>query len=191
MPVLATPAQINLIHKLVAERANLYAALGEVTASDAISGWDVVAAIDGMTKAQASKSISAMLDTNKSMKLQVQATRPAQAAVTALEPGMYRVDGNIYKVQKARNGAHMYAKLLTLIDTGSTKDDGSIVYRGSFEFAPGMMRVLRAEHRMTLAQAQEFGSNYSTCCNCGRTLSAAQSVAEGIGPICSSRFLSD
>ena len=91
-----------------------------------------------------------------------------------LEDGMYQKDGRIIKVQHAVHGSgHQYAKELI---------------EGHFEYAPGVMKGLRAEDRMTLEQAMEYGKLYGQCCVCGRTLTNEVSIAAGIGPICLSRL---
>lgn len=101
-------------------------------------------------------------------------------AATELEDGMYVLDGVIYKVQHAVHGSgRQYAKRLVPNSPGE---------RASFEYAPGMVRKLRPEHRMTMEQAKEFGALYGTCCQCGRVLTNEDSIEAGIGPICASKL---
>lgn len=101
-------------------------------------------------------------------------------AATELEDGMYVLDGVIYKVQHAVHGSgRQYAKRLVPNSPGE---------RASFEYAPGMIRKLRPEHRMTMEQAKEFGALYGTCCQCGRVLTNEDSIEAGIGPICASKL---
>lgn len=107
-----------------------------------------------------------------------------------LEAGMYKVDGTIYKVQKAVHGSgNMYAKKLVYFDENGyeakTAGDGG---GWSFEYAKGAMRFIKPEHKMTLEQAKEFGALYGTCCVCGRTLTNEDSIEAGIGPVCASKF---
>jgi hypothetical protein len=89
----------------------------------------------------------------------------------AVGEGLYRMDGVIYKVQRAlaSGNGHLYAKVLK---------------QGHFSYAPGALRKLRDEHKMSLAEAQEFGKLYGQCCVCGRTLTDERSIADGIGPVC-------
>ncbi len=88
--------------------------------------------------------------------------------------GMYRMNGRIFKVQRAIHGSgHLYAKELT---------------ENGFEFASGMVRHLNSTHKMTLAQAKEYGALYGTCCACGIALTDERSIAAGIGPICATKF---
>lgn len=113
--------------------------------------------------------------------------RPAQAGSAAfdsntLESGIYLLGEEIYKVQKAVHGSgNMYAKRLVISYYAEGKT-------GNFEYAPGTVRKLRPEHKMSLDQAKEFGALYGVCCRCGRTLTDEESIANGIGPICASKF---
>lgn len=99
---------------------------------------------------------------------------PDVASAEDLEIGMYRVDGEIFKVQRAVHGSgHLYAKRLT--------EDG-------FEYATGAIRKIKASDRMTLDEAKEYGRLTNTCCQCGRTLTDETSIAEGIGPVCAGKI---
>ena len=83
---------------------------------------------------------------------------------------MYRRNETIYKVQKAVHGSgHLYAK--------SFSPEG-------FEYAPGAIKTLAAEDRLTVEQAKEYGALYGTCIVCGRTLTDEKSIEAGIGPVC-------
>ena len=100
--------------------------------------------------------------------------------VVEIEDGMYILDGVVYKVQHAVHGSgRQYAKRLVA---------GSPGERASFEYAPGVIRKLRPEHRMTMDQAKEWGALYGTCCQCGRVLTNEDSIEAGIGPICASKL---
>lgn len=106
--------------------------------------------------------------------------RKAQPVVE-IEDGMYVLDGTIYKVQHAVHGSgRQYAKRLV-----PPAQEGD---RATFEYAPGVVRKLRPEHRMTMDQAREFGALYGTCCQCGRVLTNEDSIEAGIGPICASKL---
>jgi hypothetical protein len=115
--------------------------------------------------------------------------QPAPAPEVSLE-GMHRVGEEIYKVQRAVHGSgHLYAKRLTKTEFkfdmqhGKTSDDG-----WKFEYAPGAMRLLSTDTKMTLEQAKEWGALYGTCCVCGRTLTNEESIEAGIGPVCAGKF---
>lgn len=97
------------------------------------------------------------------------------------EDGMYRTaDGVIWKVQEAVHGSgRLYAKQL-VFEEGDTK--------GRFVYIQGGIYKLRAEERMSMEEAAEFGKLYGFCCVCGRTLTNEDSIEAGIGPICAERF---
>jgi hypothetical protein len=99
--------------------------------------------------------------------------------VAERQDGMYLKDGVVFKVQYNLSKTGLYAKRLVQDGHGEAHFDyaGSLAKNG-----------LKAEHRMTLAQAKEYGSLYGTCCNCGRTLTDEDSIAAGIGPICAKKF---
>lgn len=111
--------------------------------------------------------------------LPVALREPARSPGLVTEDGMYRTaDGTIWKVQRAVNGSgHLYAKRLVV-------EDGS----GSFVYEPGAIRRLSPDNRMTLEEAKAFGQLYGVCCQCGRTLTDEQSIADGIGKVCAGRL---
>jgi hypothetical protein len=95
--------------------------------------------------------------------------------------GMYlHPDGTVYKVQKAVHGSgRLYAKRLVVPD-----DLGE---PAEFEIEHGGILRLTPEMKMSLEQAQAFGSLYGVCCVCARVLTDETSIAEGIGPVCKSK----
>lgn len=94
-----------------------------------------------------------------------------------VEDGYYAdMTGDIFKVQESQTSGRLYAKLLVV-------EDGS----GRWEYTPGALRNLYAEDRLSEEQAREFGRLYGVCCICGRTLTNEESIAAGIGPICSGK----
>lgn len=119
-----------------------------------------------------------------------------------LEDGMYRMGGTIFKVQHAVHGSgRQYAKKLVghRYCEGHESTDGPVTYcngdcrpetetEWKFEMAPGMIRRLRPEHKMSLADAKKFGALHGTCCVCGRTLTDEVSIEAGIGPVCAQKF---
>lgn len=91
------------------------------------------------------------------------------------EEGMYRnAEGDIFRVQKARETGNLYAKRLDVL-------------AGGFEYVQGAIRLIKPSDRMTLDEAKAFGVEYGICCVCGAFLTNAVSVAEGIGPVCGGR----
>jgi hypothetical protein len=101
--------------------------------------------------------------------------------------GMYRKDGQIYKVQRAVHGSgNLYAKRLVALDEPVVMKTKTKTHE--FEYAPGMVRRLTAEDKMSLEEAKEWGALYGSCCVCGATLTDERSIANGIGPVCGSKF---
>lgn len=98
---------------------------------------------------------------------------PKAGAVVAV--GMYQTqDGAIYRVQASRESGNLYAKRLNLA--------------GGFDYEMGAIRNLKSTDKMTLEVAKTFGMETGLCCVCGAFLTDPKSVAQGIGPVCSSRF---
>lgn len=113
--------------------------------------------------------------------------RNAPAPQPVTEPGMYRrPDGTIARVQRSRQSPdgrrRLYAKLLVTY----TDPDGS--QRAAYEYNPGLINRLSPADRMTPEQAQAYGRETGSCCVCARTLTNPDSIAAGIGPICSGRL---
>lgn len=99
--------------------------------------------------------------------------RKAFNSTPELDEGMYKVGDDIFKVYFTQAG-HIATKQLT--------EDG-FEYTGRKPLA-----VIKPEHRMTLDEAKEYGKVTGTCCNCGRLLTNEESIANGIGPICATKF---
>ncbi|AHN84056.1 hypothetical protein GJ25_gp045 [Mycobacterium phage Hawkeye] len=111
-----------------------------------------------------------------------------------LEAGMYKVDDTFYKVQKAVHGSgKMYAKKASIIGVDGNGVPVSIGaadphhFEVSFAYAPGAIKDIRPDHKLSYEDAKEFGVLYGTCVCCGRTLTDELSIALGIGPICGGR----
>lgn len=83
-------------------------------------------------------------------------------------------DGTIVRLKESRQG-RLYA--LTL-DTESRK----------WEYAPGIVRNVKAEYVMTAEQAKDFGDTYAWCVRCSAELTNPESIARGVGPICAQYF---
>lgn len=164
------PAWANLF-KLVAEYVGIAAVNGNEP-----QAINVLLVADGhapLIQSDASKFITGLLEANH---------KTSQRRKPATEAGMYRHDGDIYKVQRAVHGSgKLYAKKLVVHDTNS---ESATV---NFEYAPGIFKELSADDRLSLEDAREFGALYGTCCVCGRLLTQELSIALGIGPVCGSR----
>ena len=164
-PVPATEAQVRFIEKLLAEK-DLTGTIFEGHTH----------CPEGLTKAAASADIARIKD------LPRLTTRKTETGEAVTE-GMYQdPTGQIFKVQKAVHGSgQLYAKLLVITGEGLDRT-------GRFEFAPGAIRKLRPEWKMSLEQAQAFGRLYGICCQCGAILTDETSIELGIGPVCRSKF---
>lgn len=137
-----------------------------------------------ITKRMASQKIDEILKTVP----KEAAPRAAGSGSPVTEDGMYRTkDGTIYKVQVAVHGSgNLYAKRMVALDEPRVMKTKTVSHE--FEYAPGAIKKLTAEDKMTLEEAKAWGALYGTCCCCGATLTNETSIAAGIGPVCGSRF---
>lgn len=95
------------------------------------------------------------------------------------EVGMYRdADGKVYRVKRARQTGNLYA--MEFVPSAPTKSE-------RFVYAKGTIGRLTADQRMTVEDAQRIGVQFGICCVCGAELTATDSVANGIGPVCARR----
>jgi hypothetical protein len=96
--------------------------------------------------------------------------------VTEIVPeGFYCVGVDYYKVQTSKTSGKRYAKLWV---GGYAK----------WEFAPGALFKLTLADKLTEDQAAMFGKKTGHCCICSKLLTNPESVAAGIGPICSGKM---
>lgn len=95
------------------------------------------------------------------------------------EPGMYRKLTSVYRVRRSKTG-NLYAEALVAAVPGQKK--------GRYVYAPGAIKALTADMKMTLVQAKEYGQEFGTCCVCGALLTDPKSVTAGIGPVCVKKF---
>lgn len=100
--------------------------------------------------------------------------------------GFWKLGDDVYKVQRAVHGSgYLYAKKLVISVSG---DPGDPDTSAGWDYTPGMMPKLAAgAHELTKDEAAEFGKLYGVCCICGRTLTNEESIAAGIGPVCSGK----
>jgi hypothetical protein len=101
---------------------------------------------------------------------------PPQARSTGTkitEEGIYYYRDGVYKVIKSEYSGHWQARHL---------DPAT----GRFTYSPGMMGVLRAEHKMTSEDSIRFEElyGYPTCTDCGRSLENDLSRQRRVGPKC-------
>lgn len=114
-------------------------------------------------------------------------TPESVSEIDQLSPGMYRREGDIFKVQQTQDKARLYAKRLVPFGGKRLIDADESTVRFEFEYDRGAIHTLRAADRMTLDEAKAFGIRYGVCCVCNTRLTDAKSVALGIGPVCGGR----
>jgi len=166
--VAPSPKQRALIEKLTNELRGLDADLAEA-AGEYTAHMD----IHNLWTPGREGNISRWIDR---LIAKVSELRKAQPAAR-IEDGMYVLDGTIYKVQHAVHGSgNQYAKRLV-----PPAQEGD---RATFEYAPGMVRKLRPEHRMSMDQAREWAALYGTCVRCGRVLTREDSIERMMGSTC-------
>lgn len=85
----------------------------------------------------------------------------------------------MFKVQKARQGSRLLAKVLVLVDGEDPR----------FEYVGAASRFVPAGTvPMSLEEAKDFGRRTGVCCSCGATLTKEESIARGLGPVCAGKF---
>ena len=95
--------------------------------------------------------------------------------------GIYELDGEIYRMKKAKSGNHFYAMRLD-------RESGD-----AWNYAGGMARRVPSEGRkLSLEECEALSLRLGGCCMCGRTLTATVDgvgpAARFIGPICASNM---
>lgn len=105
--------------------------------------------------------------------------RSFQALQTTRTPvkgdGVFRLGDDFFQVKRAVHGSgRLYANRFN----PATR---------SWEYAPGAMRRLAEEDRLSIEEAGKFGKLYGECINCHRTLTKQESIDAGIGPICAGK----
>lgn len=167
-----TPKQESFIRSLMTDF------FGPDNAPESWNAW--MERNDGIITA---KQASEMIDNLIRMKrYAAESTKAAQARgeetakPATVEAGYYRVDGTVYKVVPNRDGNRFYAKRLVVGE------------KGTWEYAPGAMRDITPAHAMTLEEAKDFGRTHGFCVACGALLTDPESIAQGIGPVCATKF---
>ncbi|MER6509646.1 DUF6011 domain-containing protein [Nonomuraea sp. NPDC001636] len=96
-------------------------------------------------------------------------------ASTTLPPGVYKLDGRLYAVKDSRRySGKQDVKRLEV-------RNGKLHRR---PVTPTTIDRLTPDLHITLEDAVAFGERHHFCCMCGRKLTAANSIAEAIGPVC-------
>lgn len=129
-------------------------------------------------------------------KCQAAAPRPEPKRIPVEDQGVYVLeDGAICKVQANKDKSRTYAKRWVEISAEraleSATAEGQTRAHGEWHYEQGLVRTVADQGRkMTLDEAKAFIVRYGQCVRCGRHLSAAKSVEQGIGPICIKFFAS-
>lgn len=157
----ATPKQVSFIVSLLSGRDTDGTPYAGRTEADA----------KRLTKAQAKSVIENLL------KLPVRMAKPITKSEAREIAGLYELDGEIYRMRKARGKSHFYAELLTDIESSA------------FEYASGMAHKVPATGRkLSLEECEALSLKLGGCCMCGRELTATvNGVGPGarfVGPIC-------
>jgi hypothetical protein len=136
---------------------------------------------DGTTRRDASAAIDGL-------KNMPRADRAAERTGSEpVEEGVYERDDVVYVVKRARESGNLYAKRIVEIGGERLTEAGTVI-NAEFEYAPGVIRSLSAEDKMSIERAKALTIRYGFCIACGRHLKAAKSVDEGIGPVCRTKF---
>lgn len=108
-----------------------------------------------------------------------------------MELGFYFKDDDAYKIVLNKSGTMKYAMKLFVVSTWGKNGKG---LKGSWQYVSGAIYDLQPEHKMT----KEIADNYAAstlekygvafCCVCGRKLTAKESVAKSMGPVCSGKL---
>lgn len=100
---------------------------------------------------------------------------------TKATEGVYIKEGTIYAVATARKGYLVCKRLYPY-----TAADGS--KRGRFLYAGAMIYKLTDADKISVAEAEKRSLALGFCIVCGKTLTAPDSVAKSIGPVCIKKF---
>lgn len=149
--------------------------------------------LDGLAKADAEKYINDC--TKRSIQPVIEGLKEApyrkeeKQEAAELTDGIYVSDasGTVYKFYYTQNGV-LAAKELRVL-AGAVWENGWLVnpaekqwiYRGA------AYRYAKGTHRLSKEEAAKFGKLYGFCMVCGRTLTDADSIAAGIGPVCAGK----
>lgn len=125
--------------------------------------------------------------------------RQASRPTVVTEDGIYLSPSEeIYKVvfnKASGDGRRLYAKQLHIHDDSGEATTGLLgidpadarTATMSWEYAPGAMRTIRPEWKMSEADATRFGKLYGRCFKCHRALTKEESIARSMGDICAGK----
>lgn len=191
-----SPAQRKYIVSLMDAQVRLYARFGKTVEANAVQGIDLDALMAGLNKFTASAAIDQLKVKNMTLAAELAAApAPVKVALTELEDGVYKLDGNVVRVYHTVHGSNQQVagywvpatdadgQPIMVERKGKTYQNGDWDYRGK---AP--LRRITPEHKMPVAEAEEFGQVYGRCCKCGRVLTLKVSIDRGLGSVCAGWF---
>ena len=105
------------------------------------------------------------------------------------DAGVYKLlDGSIVKVQANKEKSKVYAKRLVEHSAERATEAGARVH-AEYVYEAGLIaQVEREGVKLSLDEAKALTIRYGFCIRCGRHLKAAQSVEQGMGPVCIKYF---
>jgi hypothetical protein len=176
-----TPKQYAFIVKLSRERDYPIAGQSPEEAMIIARHEDALGGVNSVSTVEASRVIDWLLS-------QPRLVTPNSPSDWKLVPGVYVLpDGRVVQGKSNKAGTNVYSLLWVETNADRLNDEGEHV-RGEWQYAPELKALVRPEHKMTLEQARTFTLRYGQCARCCRKLKAAQSVEEGIGPVCRKYF---
>ena len=124
-----------------------------------------------------SEAISALIEIKRSM--------PKKAVM--LTEGMYKKDGELYKVATTRTSGQLVGYKWNLFATPEPTKRG--LKYGEFEYlGKAILNKLSPNDKLSIEEAKAIGVEFHYCCVCGIELTNQDSIDAGIGPICASKF---
>lgn len=92
------------------------------------------------------------------------------------EAGFYAYEDKVYRVKAAKSTGNLYAQLVT-------------EHGFNYEAAKGMMKVLKADMKMSGEQIAAYGQKTGVCANCSAPLTDPASIIVGLGTVCGPKIL--
>jgi hypothetical protein len=119
------------------------------------------------------RDASAVIDTLMSLPRYMSTEEKERRA--AITEGFYRVGDDFIRVKVSRSSGNPYGMLLNR-------------ETHKFEYAPGVLKGVSPDNRLTLEDAAAYGINSGYCLICSKELTKEESVKRGIGPVCAKRL---
>lgn len=94
--------------------------------------------------------------------------------------GAYLLNETVYSIRKGRYSEEWQAW------SYSTEEKKWVRLRKLAEY--NVLTTIEPTNRLTLSQAIMYSAQTGMCCHCGRTLTVLKSIADGMGPICITKY---